>query len=104
MKRRGPTQVQSKEDGWRCNGCLLASHGMIALGANLDKAMWLAVELETLARQYYLSLALDSRIILSDEEDRRHRKGVLHLRVADAQAEQGPRDGKGGPAPRRETA
>ncbi|GKT36318.1 D-erythritol 1-phosphate dehydrogenase, partial [Aduncisulcus paluster] len=50
------------------NGCLLANHGMIALGANLDKAMWLAVELETIARQYYLSLALDSRIILSDEE------------------------------------
>ncbi|KJC40469.1 fuculose phosphate aldolase [Bradyrhizobium sp. LTSP885] len=50
------------------NGCLLANHGMIALGANLDKAMWLAVELETIARQYYLSLALDSRVVLSDEE------------------------------------
>jgi L-fuculose-phosphate aldolase len=41
---------------------------MIALGANLDKAMWLAVELETISRQYYLSLALDSRVILSDDE------------------------------------
>jgi L-fuculose-phosphate aldolase len=50
------------------NGCLLANHGMIALGANLDKAMWLAVELETIARQYYLSLALDHRFILSEEE------------------------------------
>ncbi len=50
------------------NGCLLANHGMIALGANLDKAMWLAVELETIARQYYLSLALGSACILSDEE------------------------------------
>ena len=50
------------------NGCLLANHGMIALGANLDKAMWLAVELETIARQYYLSLALGSPCILSDEE------------------------------------
>jgi L-fuculose-phosphate aldolase len=49
------------------NGCLLANHGMIAVGANLDKAMWLAVELETLARQYYLSLALGP-VILSDEE------------------------------------
>ncbi|MBV9530121.1 MAG: class II aldolase/adducin family protein, partial [Bradyrhizobium sp.] len=29
------------------NGCLLANHGMIAVGANLEKAMWLAVELET---------------------------------------------------------
>lgn len=50
------------------NGCLLANHGMIALGASLDKAMWLAVELETIARQYYLSLALESHVILTDEE------------------------------------
>jgi L-fuculose-phosphate aldolase len=50
------------------HACLLANHGMIALGANLDKAMWLAVELETISRQYYLSLALDSRVILSDDE------------------------------------
>lgn len=50
------------------NGCLLANHGMIALGGNLDKAMWHAVELETLARQYYLSLALDHPVILSEEE------------------------------------
>jgi L-fuculose-phosphate aldolase len=50
------------------NGCLLANHGMIAVGANLDKAMWLAVELETIARQYYLSLALDHCVILSEEE------------------------------------
>ena len=50
------------------NGCLLANHGMIAVGANLDKAMWLAVELETIARQYYLSLALGSPVILSDAD------------------------------------
>jgi L-fuculose-phosphate aldolase len=49
------------------NGCLLANHGMIAVGVDLDKAMWLAVELETIARQYYLSLALGPHI-LSDEE------------------------------------
>ena len=40
-------------------GCLLANHGMIALGENLDKAMWRAVELETIARQYYLSLQIE---------------------------------------------
>jgi L-fuculose-phosphate aldolase len=33
--------------------CLLAHHGMIALGAALDGAMWLAVEVEALARQYH---------------------------------------------------
>ena len=50
------------------NGCLLANHGMIAVGANLDKAMWLAVELETIARQYYLALALGSPHILDEGE------------------------------------
>jgi L-fuculose-phosphate aldolase len=50
------------------NGCLLANHGMLALGANLEKAMWRAMELETIARQYYLSLALGDPFILSDEQ------------------------------------
>ena len=31
--------------------CLLATHGSIAIGADLDKAMLRAVELETIARQ-----------------------------------------------------
>jgi len=38
--------------------CLLANHGMIALGHDLDEAMWRAVELETIARQYYHALLL----------------------------------------------
>lgn len=46
--------------------CLLANHGMIAVGPTLDKAMWLAVELETIARQYYQSLLIGGPIILSD--------------------------------------
>jgi L-fuculose-phosphate aldolase len=50
------------------NGCLLANHGMIALGADLEKAMWLTVELETIARQYYLSLALGDPFILTNEQ------------------------------------
>jgi L-fuculose-phosphate aldolase len=48
--------------------CLLANHGSIAVGSSLDKAMWLAVELETIARQYYLSLLLGQPFILSDEQ------------------------------------
>lgn len=36
--------------------CLLANHGMIALGADLDAALALAVEVETLAHQYLLAL------------------------------------------------
>lgn len=47
-------------------GCLLANHGVIATGSNLDKAMWLAVELETIAKQYYYALSLGSPNILSD--------------------------------------
>jgi L-fuculose-phosphate aldolase len=49
-------------------GCLLGSHGMIALGADLGKAMWHAVELETLAKQYYHSLLIGGPVILSEEQ------------------------------------
>lgn len=48
--------------------CLLRNHGVIATGANVGRALWLAVEIETLARQYYLSLALDNAQILPDAE------------------------------------
>ncbi|WP_084174607.1 class II aldolase/adducin family protein [Afifella pfennigii] len=49
-------------------GCLLANHGMIALGEDLDKAMWLAVELETLARQYYHALLIGGPVLLTEAE------------------------------------
>ena len=48
--------------------CLLANHGMIATGASMAKAMWLAVEMETLARQYIVSLQLGGPVILPDDE------------------------------------
>lgn len=50
------------------NGCLLANHGMIAVGSSLDKAMWLAHELETLAKQYYHALQVGGANILPDSE------------------------------------
>lgn len=50
------------------NACLLANHGMVVVGASLAKAMWLAVELETIARQYYLSLQVGEPYVLSDAE------------------------------------
>jgi L-fuculose-phosphate aldolase len=50
------------------NGCLLANHGMITLGPTLDRALWLAVELETLAQQYTLSLAVGGPVLLSEAE------------------------------------
>ncbi|MBN35183.1 MAG: class II aldolase [Rhodospirillaceae bacterium] len=36
--------------------CLLANHGMIAVGADLESALALAVEVESLARQYWQAL------------------------------------------------
>jgi L-fuculose-phosphate aldolase len=48
--------------------CLLANHGMIATGATLKRALWLAVELETIARQYFLSLQIGGAQTLSDSE------------------------------------
>ncbi|MEM7025752.1 MAG: class II aldolase/adducin family protein [Pseudomonadota bacterium] len=55
--------------------CLLANHGMIATGPNLDKAMWLAVELETISKQYYLSLSIGGPVLLSDAEIARVKEG-----------------------------
>lgn len=48
--------------------CLLAHHGMIAVGPSLPKAMWLAVEVETLARQYHGCLQIGTPSLLSKEE------------------------------------
>jgi L-fuculose-phosphate aldolase len=48
--------------------CLLAQHGMIAVGSSLAQAMWLAVEVETLARQYHGALQIGEPPVLSDEE------------------------------------
>ena len=50
------------------SACLLAHHGMIATGASLDKAMWLAVEVETLAKQYLGCLPFGEPPLLSEEE------------------------------------
>jgi L-fuculose-phosphate aldolase len=48
--------------------CLLANHGLIACGPSLRKALWLANEVEVLAKQYFLSLQLGEPVVLSDEE------------------------------------
>lgn len=48
--------------------CLMANHGMIVIGETLERAMWRAVELETLARQYCQSLAIGGPVLLSDAE------------------------------------
>jgi L-fuculose-phosphate aldolase len=48
--------------------CLLANHGMIAVGESPERALRLAREVEELARQYCLSLSLGGPILLDDAE------------------------------------
>ena len=48
--------------------CLLGQHGQISLGTNLEHALWLAIEVETLSRMYVQALTLGEPPILSDEE------------------------------------
>lgn len=47
-------------------GCLLANHGMIAMGGDIERAMWLAVELETIAKQYFYSLQIGGPVLLPE--------------------------------------
>ncbi|MBI1273594.1 MAG: class II aldolase [Alphaproteobacteria bacterium] len=50
------------------NACLLANHGIVALGQTLEKAMWLAVEVEAVARQYLLALSVGRPVLLDAAE------------------------------------
>ncbi len=51
--------------------CLLGQHGQISLGKTLDSALWMATEVETLARLYVQALPLGDPPILSDAEMKR---------------------------------
>jgi L-fuculose-phosphate aldolase len=46
--------------------CLLAHHGVIALGPDLHRALWLANEVEVMAHQYLLACQLGTPPVLSD--------------------------------------
>ncbi len=50
------------------NACLMANHGITVCAPDMDKAIWLAVELETIARQYWLSLQVGGPVMLTDAE------------------------------------
>jgi L-fuculose-phosphate aldolase len=50
--------------------CLLANHGVIAIGPGLDKALALAVEVESLCEQYLRALQIGKPNILSAQEMR----------------------------------
>jgi L-fuculose-phosphate aldolase len=48
--------------------CLLGQHGQISLGKNLEAALWLGIEVETLSRLYVQALIIGEPPILPDEE------------------------------------
>jgi len=50
------------------HGCLMANHGMLATGRDLAQAMWRAIELEALARQYLLALSAGGAVLLSPQD------------------------------------
>ncbi len=50
------------------NAVLLANHGMIAVGADLEKAFAVAEEIELVARIYYQARAVGTPQLLSDAE------------------------------------
>jgi L-fuculose-phosphate aldolase len=64
--------------------CLLAHHGMIAVGPSLAKALWLAVEVETLARQYHGCLQMGKPPLLSLDEIERVRLKMAGYGLNDA--------------------
>lgn len=49
-------------------GCLLANHGLLVAGRDLDEALALAVELEELCEQYWRACQLGEPILLSADE------------------------------------
>jgi len=50
------------------SACLLANHGQIVFGPNLDKALWLAGEIETICHQYWAALQAGTPVILDDSQ------------------------------------
>ena len=50
------------------NACLLGHHGLIVTAPSFEKALWLAVEVETLAKMYVHALAIGEPPRLTEEE------------------------------------
>ena len=50
------------------NGCLMANHGMLTVGATLERAVWLAEEMEALAHQYVHSAMIGGAHALTDNQ------------------------------------
>ena len=50
------------------NACLLANHGMVAIGEDISSAFRLALETENLARQYWIANQAGTPVLLDDRE------------------------------------
>jgi len=50
------------------NACLLANHGLLVFGRDLEQALALAVELETLCEQYWRACQLGQPVLLDSAE------------------------------------
>jgi L-fuculose-phosphate aldolase len=61
----------------KSNACLLANHGVIVTGGNLTGAMWLLVEVETLAHQFFNTLQAGGPRLLSSEQMDDVRKAMM---------------------------
>jgi len=57
--------VRALGDG---RACLLANHGMVALGATLPEALRLAAEIETIAAQYWHAVQVGAPVVLDAGE------------------------------------
>ena len=73
------------------SACLLANHGMICFGPSLDKALWLAGEVEALCHQYVIACQMGAPVVLQgDEMARIHQRFASYGKQAD---ELGPEGG-----------
>ncbi len=50
------------------SACLLSNHGQICFGPTLEKALWLAGEIEAICHQYWAASLVGKPVILSDQE------------------------------------
>ena len=50
------------------SACLLANHGQICFGPTLEKALWLAGEIETLCKQYWIAKVFGDPVLLNESE------------------------------------
>ncbi|NBX84518.1 MAG: class II aldolase [Gammaproteobacteria bacterium] len=57
--------IEALRERW---ACLLANHGLIALGENLKKAYDMSIEVENLSEQYWRLLQTDNMHILSSSQ------------------------------------